>query len=75
VVTTGVFPPERPVFVEFLKRLLHNHQGPAFLIVDRHPAHRGKLVSQYVASTEGRLRLFFPATPRSSIPMSSCGDT
>jgi transposase len=47
------------VFVEFLKRLLHNHQGPVFLIVDGHPAHRGKLVSQYVASTEGRLRLFF----------------
>lgn len=45
-------------FVEFLKRLLHNGQQPVFLIVDRHAAHRAAKVSRFVASTEGRLKLF-----------------
>ena len=48
-----------PVFVEFLKRLLHDEDGPILLIVDGHPTHRSKLVSKFVAATEGRLKLFF----------------
>ena len=32
--------------------------GPVYLIVDGHPAHRAAAVQQYVASTEGRLKLF-----------------
>lgn len=32
--------------------------GPVCLIVDGHPAHRAAAVKQYVASTEGRLKLF-----------------
>lgn len=47
------------VFVEFLKRLLHHQERPVFLIVDNHPTHRAKVVTQFVASTEGRLRLFY----------------
>lgn len=47
------------VFVEFLKRLLHNQERPVFLIVDNHPSHRAKLVAEFVASTDGKLRLFF----------------
>jgi len=48
-----------PVFIDFLKRLLHNAPGPVFLIVDGHPAHKASAVSKFVASTAGRLRLFF----------------
>ena len=32
--------------------------GPVDLVVDGHPAHRAKLVTDFVADTEGRLRLF-----------------
>ncbi len=46
-------------FVEFLKRLVYNADRPIFLIVDRHPAHRAQMVQRYVASLEGKLRLFF----------------
>jgi hypothetical protein len=35
------------------------HPTPFFLVVDGHPAHRAKIVSQFIASSEGRLRLFF----------------
>ncbi len=47
------------VFVDFLKRLLHNADRPIFLIVDGHPAHKAVLVKQFVATLNGRLRLFF----------------
>ena len=47
------------VFVEFLRRLVHDHDHPVFVIVDGHPAHRAAAVTRYVESTEGRLRLFF----------------
>lgn len=46
-------------FCEFLKRLTHNAVSPVFLIVDGHPVHRSKMVKQFVASTKGKLRLFF----------------
>ena len=45
-------------FIAFCKRLVHDAPGPVYLIVDGHPCHRAKAVQQYVASTEGRLRLF-----------------
>ena len=47
------------LFITFLKRLIHNAQNPIFVIVDRHPVHRAARVRDFVASTEGRLRLFF----------------
>ena len=47
------------VFITFLKRLVHGQRRPLFLIVDGHPAHRAKLVKEYVESLEGKLRLFF----------------
>ena len=46
-------------FITFLKRLVHNASSPIFLIVDRHPVHRSAKVRDFVASTDGRLRLFF----------------
>lgn len=45
-------------FIDFLKRLIHGAQAPVFLILDGHPVHQSKRVKEYVASTEGRLRLF-----------------
>ena len=47
------------VFIEFCKRLLNDAPGPVFLIVDGHPAHRANAVAEFVAGTDGRLRLFF----------------
>ena len=46
-------------FIDFCRRLLHDAAAPVFLIVDGHPAHRAKKVTDYVASTDGALRLFF----------------
>lgn len=47
------------VFKRFLERLMAGATKPIFLIVDGHPTHRSKLVREFVASTNGRLRLFF----------------
>jgi transposase len=51
------------VFIDFCKRLLHDTEraggGPVYLVVDGHPAHRAKATTAFVASTDGRLRLFF----------------
>jgi transposase len=48
-----------PVFIDFCRRLLHDASGPVVLVLDGHPVHRSKAVKQFVASTEGRLRLCF----------------
>lgn len=45
-------------FIEFCRKLLHDTDGPVYLIVDGHPAHRAKKVTAFVASTRGRLQLF-----------------
>jgi transposase len=45
-------------FIAFLERLLKNQEKPVFLIVDGHPVHRSKRVQAFVATTEGKLRLF-----------------
>lgn len=51
-----------PVFIDFLTRLLHDAAqaggGPAFVIVDGHPVHRSTAVADFVAATDGRLRLY-----------------
>jgi transposase len=46
-------------FVAFLKNLLADFTEPIFLIVDGSSVHTAKEVKEFVASTEGRLRLFF----------------
>lgn len=45
-------------FIEFCKRLMHDTDGPVFLIVDGHPTHRAKKVTAFVTSTHGQLRVF-----------------
>jgi transposase len=47
------------VVLEFLKRLMHDAKRPVFLIVDGHQIHKAKLIKEYVAAQEGRLKLFF----------------
>ncbi len=47
------------VFIQFLKLLMHGRRRPIFLIVDGHPAHRAKVVTEHVKSLEGKLQLFF----------------
>jgi transposase len=46
------------VFIDFCRRLLRDADGPVYLVVDGHPAHRARATTEFVASTEGRLRLF-----------------
>ncbi|MEX2551106.1 MAG: IS630 family transposase, partial [Nitriliruptoraceae bacterium] len=45
-------------FIDFCKRLLHDADGPVFLVVDGHPTHRSKATKRFVGSTDGRLRLY-----------------
>jgi transposase len=57
------------VFIDFCKRLLRDADGPVYLVVDGHPAHRARATTEFVASTKGRLRLFLlpaysPEQPR-----------
>lgn len=47
------------VFVEFLKKLMHDAPRPVFLILDNVSFHKTKMVKDYVATLDGRLRLFF----------------
>lgn len=46
-------------FVEFLEGLVHDFDTPVFLVVDGSSVHKANVVQQYVASTKGRLELFF----------------
>jgi transposase len=46
-------------FIEFCKSLLRDFSKPIFLIVDGSTVHTAKIVKDFVASTEGRLRLYF----------------
>lgn len=47
------------LFVELLKGLMHRRKKPLHLVVDGLPAHKNKVVKDYVASTDGRLTLHF----------------
>ena len=47
------------VFLIFLKRLVKQSSRKVFLIVDRHRAHRSKLVQQWLQDHEGDIRVFF----------------
>ena len=45
------------LFVALLKQMMRHRTRPVHLVVDGLPAHKTKLVKEYVASTEGRLTL------------------
>jgi transposase len=46
-------------FTDFCARLIHGAPGPVYLVVDGHPAHRALTVTEYAASTCGKLELFY----------------
>ena len=46
-------------FVELLRRFMRGRRNRVLLILDGHPAHRAKIVSDYVQSLRGRLELHF----------------
>lgn len=46
-------------FVLFLQNFMKGRTGKVFLVVDGHPAHKAKVVKEYVQSLEGRLELYF----------------
>lgn len=46
-------------FVEFCQKMLHDADGPVFLVVDGSSVHTAKIMQDFVASTDGYLSLFF----------------
>jgi transposase len=46
-------------FVKFLKDFRRGGRGRVFLVLDRHPSHRAKVVQKYVEKTMGMLELHF----------------
>ena len=47
------------VFIDFCERLLHDDGGTVFLVVDNHSIHKSTRTTEFVAGTQGRLKLFF----------------
>ena len=46
-------------FIEFCRHLIDDSPRPVFLIVDGSSAHTAKAVTEFVTSTDGRLKIFF----------------
>jgi hypothetical protein len=46
------------MFIDFCTRLLGDTDGPVYLIVDGHPTHKAKLVKQFLATADGKLKIF-----------------
>lgn len=46
------------VFIEFLKRIIHDAKGKVFLIVDGHPTHKAVMVRKFVERWATKIRLF-----------------
>lgn len=46
------------VFIQFLKRLLHNAKNPVTLIVDGHSSHFTNKIKAFVAATKGKLKIY-----------------
>jgi transposase len=47
------------LFVTLLKKMMKHRTNPVHLVLDSLPAHKTKLVTDYVTSTKGRLTLHF----------------
>jgi transposase len=47
------------LFIEMLKVLMLRRKKPLYLILDSLPAHKAKIVQEYVATTKGRLEFHF----------------
>lgn len=44
---------------DFLKKLMHDNEGPVFVIWDGHPTHKSKQVKECIETFEGRLEIYF----------------
>ena len=49
----------QPIMIKFLRRLLRSTKRKVFLIVDRHPVHRGKMLDRWLARHRRRIEMFF----------------
>ena len=49
----------KATFLRFLKEFLRGRRAPVILVVDGHPAHRARLIAEYVQSLRGRLEIHF----------------
>lgn len=47
------------LLVELLRKMMYRRKKPVHLVLDGLPAHKTKVVKEYVASTEGKLTLHF----------------
>jgi len=47
------------LFVAMLKLMMRGRRRPLYLILDSLPAHKAKVVSDYVQATKGKLKFFF----------------
>jgi len=47
------------LFVKLLRQLMHRRRKPVRLILESLPAHKTRLVRDYIDSTDGKLRLHF----------------
>lgn len=47
-----------PVFIEFLKRVIHDAKRKVFLIVDGHPTHKALVVKNFLEKSASKIRLF-----------------
>jgi transposase len=47
------------LFVAMLQLIMRGRRRPLFLILDSLPAHKAKVVQDYVKGTRGKLKLFF----------------
>lgn len=47
------------LFVGLLKHIMRGRKKPLFIVLDSLPAHKAKMVQDYVVSTKGRLELHF----------------
>ena len=45
-------------FIDFLKKLARDTDGPVFLVVDNHSVHRAEVVREYLESTDGGVHLY-----------------
>lgn len=64
------------LFVPLLRRLMHGRRRPLHLILDGLPAHKTKVVTEYVAGLAGTLRLhYLPGYAPTSTPMNWFGAT
>ena len=50
------------MFIAFLRRLIKQHKGKIFLIVDNHRVHESKKVVQWVERYQDRIKLFYLPT-------------